>query len=184
MESRRHAQVSRHGDHVQPLLRSGESHLRSDRQLRTSWCSDAGGALRCRRSRSWLEKIQPPLDGLQQRFQDNFRGYSEGASALARAYQPKTGPAIPATQEIMRRTCQAATRSSPSQEMTGFGFSELIPNSLMALSTMDFSIFPSVASSWSVANVMKRESTSKNSRNDARPSLRPKPSVPSEASRR
>jgi len=39
-------------------------------------------------------------------------------------------------------------------------------------------------SSCSVASVMKRESTSKKSRKEARPSLLPKPSVPSDASRR
>src|SRR3989442_1556535 len=70
------------------------------------------------------------------------------------------------------------------QDMTGFGFSVLMPRSLMALSRTQRSILPSAKSSWSVASVIKRESTSKKSRNAARPSLRPKPSVPSEASRR
>jgi hypothetical protein len=46
------------------------------------------------------------------------------------------------------------------------------------------SITPSRARSPSVATTMNRASTSKNSRRDARPSLRPKPSVPSDVIRR
>src|SRR5690349_25034220 len=69
----------------------------------------------------------------------------------------------------------------PNYEITGFGFSVLMPRSLIALSTTDFSILPSAYSSCSVASVMKRESTSKKSRKEARPSLRPNPSVPREA---
>src|SRR6266568_3669471 len=72
----------------------------------------------------------------------------------------------------------------PNYEITGFGFSVLMPRSLMALSTEDFSILPSAYSSCSVASAMNRESTSKKSLSTERPSLRPKPSVPSEARRR
>src|SRR6266566_4433630 len=67
------------------------------------------------------------------------------------------------------------------QEITGFGLSALMPKSLMALSRTARSILPSTKSSCSVASVIKRESTSKKSRSAARPSLRPNPSVPSDA---
>src|SRR6266705_1266901 len=53
------------------------------------------------------------------------------------------------------------------QDMTGFGLSVLMPCSLVALSRTQRSILPSTKSSWSVASVIKRESTSKKSRSAA-----------------
>ena len=70
------------------------------------------------------------------------------------------------------------------QAIAGFGFSGLMPRSLMAFCTTAASIAPSRASSLSVARTMNLASTSKKSRSAARPSLRPKPSVPSEVRRR
>src|SRR5215469_13965836 len=75
-------------------------------------------------------------------------------------------------------------RTHHTQQVMGLGFAALMPSSLMAFSTTDFSILPSMDSSCSTANVINRESTPKKSRSPARPSLRPKPSVPSAASRR
>src|SRR5580692_5911547 len=67
---------------------------------------------------------------------------------------------------------------------SGFGLSRLISRSLTAFCTTSDSIFPSRNNSYSVASVMNRASTSKKSRSAGRPSLRPNPSVPSDARRR
>jgi hypothetical protein len=55
---------------------------------------------------------------------------------------------------------------------------------LIAFWTTATSILPSRAKALSVATMTKRQSTSKKSRNAARFSLRPKPSVPSDTSGR
>src|ERR1700722_2792265 len=85
---------------------------------------------------------------------------------------------------ICRELAFATIVKTTPYEITGFSFSGSMPRSLMAWSISLRSIFPSTKSSCRVARVMKRASTSKNSRSEARPSLRPKPSVPKEARRR
>jgi hypothetical protein len=75
------------------------------------------------------------------------------------------------TVEIVRLAHDGCRRNACKQfmfgyEVTGFSFSGLMPRSLMALSITVRSILPSWWSSWSVASVMLRASTSKKSRND------------------